>query len=77
VKAQGKENKMNVTITDNGAAYMIAVNGLIVDHKSSLGAAWEHLIWMHRIAQQTFTVGKKQIPITQWIEGMKMAGYLD
>ncbi len=72
------EEKMpNVTIYDNGACFMIQVNGLSVKPCSSLGDAWRHIEWMHRVASQKFTVGKKEIPVTEWIDGMKKAGYLD
>lgn len=68
---------MNVSIYDNGAAYCITVNGLIVCTKNSLGNAWRHIQWMHEIATQDFTVGNKEVPVREWIEGMKKAGYLD
>lgn len=72
----------NVTIEDNGATYLIVVktgadDRLIVGYKSSLGEAWEHIVWLYRIECQDFTVGKKEIPVTEWIDGMKKAGYLD
>ena len=67
----------NVMINDNGAAFMIEVNGLIVAHFNTLGDAWKHIEWMYRIATQTFTVGKKETIVTDWIDGMKKAGYLD
>ena len=68
---------MNVTIRDNGSAYMISVDGLIVAHKSSLGEAWRHVVWMHRIATQEFTVGLKCVPVKVWIDAMLKAGYLE
>ena len=68
---------MNVRIHDNGAAFCVMVNGLIVCAKSSLGAAWRHIQWMHEVASQNFTVGKKEIPVRVWLEGMMKAGYLD
>lgn len=67
----------NVTIHDNGACFMIQVNGLQVKACSSLGEAWKHIVWMHRVASQQFTVGKEEIPVTDWIDRMKKAGYLD
>ena len=67
----------NVTIYDNGACFMIQVNGLQVKACSSLGEAWKHIVWMYRVASQRFTVGKKEIPVTDWIDGMTKAGYLD
>ena len=56
---------------------MIQVNGLQVKACSSLGEAWKHIVWMYRVASQQFTVGKKEIPVTDWIDGMTKAGYLD
>lgn len=67
----------NVKIYDNGAAYMIMVNGMIVAHKNSLGNAWRHIQWMYEIAQQEFTVGDKKVPVKDWLAGMMKAGYLD
>lgn len=68
---------MNIGIDDNGAAFLVTVNGLTVSHHSTLGGAWNHIVWMHRVASQKFTVGKKEIPVEQWIDGMSKAGYLD
>lgn len=68
---------MNVEIYDNGAAFMIMVNGLITKACNSLGDAWRHIVWMHTVASQEFTVGKKSVPVTDWIVGMKKAGYID
>ena len=67
----------NVTIYDNGAAFMVCVNGLITSAHNSLGGAWRHIEWMYSVASQKFTVGDKKIPVTEWIEGMRKAGYLD
>ena len=67
----------NVDIHDNGAAFCITVDGLIVDAKSSLGDAWRHIKWMHQVASQQFTVGKKKTPVKQWIDDMIKFGYLD
>jgi hypothetical protein len=76
------EKNYNVRIEDNGAAYLIVVNKgtnnrFVVCSKSSLGEAWKHIEWMYKIETQSFTVGKKQVPVTDWIEGMKKAGYLE
>ena len=68
---------MNISIYDNGAAFLIRVNGLTVSAHNSLADAWRHIIWMYRIESQNFTVGKNAVPVTQWIEGMKLAGYID
>ncbi len=63
----------NVTIYDNGAAFCVQVNGLIVSAHNSLGDAWRHIEWMYQIAQQQFTVGKNNIPAKEWVENMKWA----
>jgi hypothetical protein len=67
----------NVRITDNGSAYMISVNGLIVTYKSTLGDAWRHIVWMHQVASQEFTVGENQLPVKEWIEHMKAVGFIE
>jgi hypothetical protein len=67
----------NVTIYDNGAAYCICVNGIIAHTCNSLGNAWRHIEWMYKIAQQKFTVGEKEEPVTEWLKRMKMYGYMD
>ena len=68
---------MNVSIYDNGAAFCVTVNGMIVEAKRSLGDAWRHIQWMYEIASQEFTVGEKKVPVRDWICGMMKAGYLD
>lgn len=68
---------MNITVYDNGAAYMVEVDGLIVKACSSLGDAWRHIQWMYEVASQEFTVGQKRVPVRQWLVGMMKAGYLD
>lgn len=67
----------NITIYDNGAAFMICVNGTITHACNSLGDAWRHIIWMYRVASQKFTVGKDKIPVKDWMRNMYKAGYLD
>lgn len=72
----------NVSIEANGATYLIVINKgsdmrLVVGCESSLGKAWERIKWMYQIESQEFTVGKKNVPVTEWIEGMKKAGYID
>lgn len=74
---KGVQKMMNVDIMDNGAAFMITVNGMIVTYFSTLGDAWRHIVWMRRIATQEFTVGKKNIPVVEWIEMMTKIGYLE
>lgn len=76
----GKE--YNVSIDDNGTAFLVVINKgtdqrLVVGAFNSLGNAWSHIRWMYRIEYQEFTVGKKKIPVNDWIEGMTKAGYLD
>lgn len=68
---------MNVKVHDNGAAFMIMVNELAVKACSSLGDAWRHIEWMYKVASQQFTVGPKEVPVEDWIEGLKKAGFLD
>lgn len=67
----------NITIDDRAERFRISVNGLIVSAHNTLGGAWKHIAWMHRVAGQKFTVGKKEIPVEQWIDGMEKAGMLD
>ena len=72
----------NVSIDDNGTAFLVVINNgtserLVVAAFSTLAAAWAHIVWMYRIEQQEFTVGKKDIPVIEWIEGMRKAGYID
>ena len=76
----GKE--YNVSIDDNGTAFLVVIKNdtnpwVVVGAFNSLGNAWSHFRWMYRIECQEFTVGKKKIPVTDWIEGMTKAGYLD
>ena len=68
---------MNVNIKDNGAAYCITVDGLIVHFEATLQKAWEHIHWMYLIASQDFTVGDRKVPVREWVEGMRKAGYLE
>lgn len=72
----------NVSIEDNGAAFLVVINKdtcdrLVVAGFSILAEAWAHIVWMYRIEQQEFTVGKKDIPVIDWIAGMKRAGYIE
>ena len=67
----------NITIYDNGSAYMIQCDGLIVTYKNSLGDAWRHIKWMYEVASQEFTVGMEKIPVKQWIRKMMEIGFLD
>ena len=72
----------NVTVEDNGAAFEIVINAgseqrFVVAAFNTLGAAWEHIVWMYKIEQQLFTVGKKHVVVTEWIAGMRKAGYIE
>lgn len=72
----------NVTIEDNGAAFEIVINAgseqrFVVAAFNTLGDAWKHIEWMYAIEQQLFTVGKKRIIVTEWILGMRKAGYIE
>lgn len=68
---------MKVKVYDNGAAYCVTVNELIVSAHNSLGGAWNHIAWMYRVASQEFVVGDKEIPVKDWIEAGIENGYLD
>ena len=67
----------NVTIYDNGNAYMLMVDGLIVSAHNTLGGAWERIAWMYRIASQEFTVGKNEIPVKEWLDNGIAYGWLE
>lgn len=67
----------NVRIRDNGAAFLVCVDGLITSAHNSLGGAWRHIEWMYAVASQRFTVGEKEEPVKEWLQGMHRAGYLD
>ena len=72
----------NVSIEDNGASFLVVINKgtderFVVNAFSTLGGAWNHIIWLYRIESQEFTVGEKEVPVTEWIAGMKKAGYID
>ena len=66
-----------VKVYDNGAAFCVTVNGIIVDAFSTLGAAWNRIAWMYRIASQEFVVGDKEIPVKEWLEAGIKNGFLD
>lgn len=67
----------NIDIFDNGAAFMVTVNGMIVKACSTLGGAWNHIAWMYKVASQDFTVGKNKIHVKEWIEHMVAIGFMD
>jgi hypothetical protein len=68
---------MKVKVIDNGSAFCVTVNGLIVSAHNSLGNAWRHIAWMYCVASQNFVVGDKEIPAKEWLETGKRMGYLD
>lgn len=68
---------MNVRIHDNGAAFLVRVNGLTVAHFNTLGNAWRHIDWMYAVESQNFTVGQYEIPVKVWLHEMKRSGFLD
>lgn len=67
----------NVRIHDNGAAFMVTVDGTITSAHNSLGGAWRHVEWMYRVASQNFTVGISETPVKEWVASMHKHGYLD
>ena len=79
LKQTEEEMRMkNVTIQhDNGAAFLVTVDGLITSHHNTLDGAWNQIKWMYEVASQKFTVGGKKILVTDWIEEMKKVGYLE
>lgn len=68
---------MNVRVIDNGAAFLVCVDGLITSAHNTLGGAWRHIEWMYAVASQHFTVGENETPVKEWINGMHRSGYLD
>ena len=68
---------LNIDIYDNGAGFMVTVNGMIVEGFNTLGSAWNHIAWMHKVASQEFTVGKKNVPVKDWIEHMVSIGFME
>lgn len=67
----------NVKVVDNGAAFLVTVDGLVMSAHNSLGGAWRHIEWMYAVASQRFTVGDSKTPVKEWINSMHKAGYLD
>lgn len=72
----------NVSIEDNGAGFLVVINKgtserFVACAFNTIGEAWRQIEWMYIIESQEFTVGKTQIPVTEWIDGMKKSGYLD
>lgn len=76
------EKNINVSIDDNGSAFLLVMNNdseqrFVMSAHQTLGDAWRQICWLYQIESQDFTVGKKKIPVTEWIKGMKQAGYIE
>lgn len=76
------EKNINVTIDDNGAAFLLVINNsseqrFVISAHNTLGDAWRAIYWLYQIESQEFTVGKNEIPVKEWIEGMMKAGYIE
>lgn len=73
----------NVRIEDNGGGFLIVVRcealnmRLVVAAFQTLDDALRHIAWVYQTESQSFTVGKKEVPVKDWIAGMKMCGYID
>lgn len=74
---KNNETLNNVTIYDNGAAFCVCVNGMIVKAFNCLGDAWRHIQWMYKVASQVFTVGNEKIDVRIWLGHMVQAGFID
>ena len=73
---------INVRIEDNGAAFLLVINNnseqrFVISTHRTLSDAWNKICWLYQIESQDFTVGKKEIPVAEWIKGMKQAGYIE
>ena len=76
------KKNINVSIDDNGSAFLLVMSNdseqrFVMSAHQTLGDAWRQIYWLYQIESQEFTVGKKEIPVTEWIKGMKQAGYLE
>lgn len=77
-----KKNSV-VAVEDNGAAFIVVVNPgtderLVINAFSCLASAWKHIEWMYKIESQEFLVKcGKLVPVAEWVDGMKKAGFLD
>lgn len=72
----------NVDIEYNGAAFLLVINNdtldrLVVAKYKTLTKTRARIVWMYRIDHQEFTVGKKGIPVIEWIAEMKRMGYIE
>lgn len=70
------EKMQHVTVRDNGAAFLVTVDGLAVSGFSTLAGAWNHIVWMHTVAGQQFIVGKNRTPVREWMAAMYRAGWM-
>lgn len=76
------QKKINVRIEDNGAAFLLVINNnseqrFVISAHSTLGDAWRAIYWLYQIESQEFTVGAKEVPVKEWVDGMKQAGYIE
>lgn len=76
------KKNINVSIDDNGSAFLLVMSNdseqrFVISSHKSLADAWRQICWIYQIESQDFTVGKKEIPVTEWIKGMKQAGYVE
>lgn len=77
-----KKNSV-VAVEDNGETFIVVVNPgtderLVINAFSCLASAWKHIEWMYKIESQEFLVkGSRLVPVAEWVEGMRKAGYLD
>lgn len=77
-----KKNSV-VAVEDNGAAFIVVVNPgtderLVINAFSCLASAWKHIEWMYKIESQEFLVkGSRLVPVAEWVDDMRKAGFLD
>ena len=73
---------INVRIEDNGSAFLLVISNrseqrFVIGAFNTLGEAWKHIEWLYQIESQEFTVGYKEIPVKEWVTGMKQTGYIE
>lgn len=73
---------INLRIDDNGSAFLLVINNnseqrFVISKHSTLDEAWRKIYWLYWIEMQQFTVGEEKIPVSEWIKGMKQAGYIE
>lgn len=76
------KKNINISIDDNGAAFLLVMSNdseqrFVISAHETLGDAWRKIYWLYKIESQDFTVGKKEIPVTEWTKKMKQAGYIE